>query len=289
MSTVAQLVDRVYREWLSPAREAPVLTRLDGDMDADDLTLVWQAFPAPEDEYAMTTGVVIQLERELCWVAQSDTQTRTSTVVRGYQGTTPAAHGDNAWLEISPQWPWITVFESVCDEVADLFPMLYGKYTETVTADEPFHALDTPGLEWVLSATDPGGYPINSNFRPHMDDGAAAVLFPNWISTDDYTITFARRIERPSHPDDELGTLGVEPSWERIAGLGAAAYLVGAADLDRAALESVTESIESETTPVGSYAELQTRLWRLRDYLMVRAHDSLMASSDISTHLNRVI
>jgi hypothetical protein len=289
MSTVSQLVDRTYREWLNPAREAPVLTRLDGALEADSDTLTYRPFPAPEDSYAMTTGVVVQVERELMWVATSSTEDRTAVLARGYQGTTPAAHPDGAWLEVSPQWPWQTVYDAACDEVADLWPMLFTLRTETITADEATYPLDRSDLGWVINAVGADGYSTNAWFNSFGDEGSGTLVFPYYAGTADYTVTFSARIPRPGAPEDNLAALGVRPEWERIVGLGAAAYLVGSADLDRASLESITESIESETTPVGSYVELQSRLLRVRDYLMVRAHDALLASLDTTTQVNRVV
>ena len=145
----------------------------------------------------MTTGVVVQVEHEMMWVAQSNADTRTSMVVRGYQGTTPAAHADGAWLEVSPQWPWQTVYDSVCDEVADLWPMLFTLRTETLTIDEALYPLERTDLGWVVNAVDAEGYHTNAWFNTFGDEGSGSLVLPYFSGTNDYTVTFSARIPRP--------------------------------------------------------------------------------------------
>ena len=61
MSTIGQLIDRIDRTFLNAPGDRDVTLMLNGGINDAVTSLVIVAPSTPEDEYAMTAGVVIEI------------------------------------------------------------------------------------------------------------------------------------------------------------------------------------------------------------------------------------
>tara|TARA_R110000824_G_C15195782_1_gene675246 strand:+ start:156 stop:1082 length:927 start_codon:yes stop_codon:yes gene_type:complete len=72
---------------------------------------------------ASTSGIVqgsiIEIDSELLYVTTTPTNTLVNTI-RGYAGTTPAVHLNNAIVRMSPKFPTHRIIESINDDLRDL-------------------------------------------------------------------------------------------------------------------------------------------------------------------------
>lgn len=70
--------------------------------------------------YRMGEGSRIEIGSELMYVSAFNTTTKTATVVRGFHGTTPAAHTSGAMVITNPRVPRFTIMDYINDCLEDM-------------------------------------------------------------------------------------------------------------------------------------------------------------------------
>ena len=161
-TTVGNLVDRVYREYLEPMDDLTSYTVLNegGTLTASDTVITFNGdLLSQEEEDAMDAGTIIECETELMRCVSLDTVNNQVTVVRGVRGTTAAEHADGSVVKIAPPFPRKNVFDAVCDQIKNLFPTLFAVETQSITTGTGYTLIgsyDAPGthnyLVSILSA-----------------------------------------------------------------------------------------------------------------------------------------
>lgn len=293
VGTVGGLVDRVYRDFLHPADDQPIVTTLNGALTNSATSVVYDDDTlAAEEESLLGPGVLVEVGRELMLVTAVDDGTNTLTVVRGRNGTDAVAHDDAATLTVAPTWPRQVVFDAVGDTVVGLFPSLYSVKTTALTlplrtdADpiteapgaliEPLHFTYTSGAQ-VRQADHVKWF---QNLDATITASGVGVDAPGVAAGTSGWLTYRARFDRPTLESDDLADLGVESGWERMIVVGAAAQLLGARDVEQATYEFVTESLERQGFPVGSGSRVRDSLIRYYEYLLDQAKQSLWARTE---------
>ena len=161
-TTVGNLVDRVYREYLEPMDDLTSYTVLNegSELSASDTEITFNGdLLTQEEEDAMDAGTIIECETELMRCVSLDTVNNQVTVVRGVRGTTPAIHADGSVVKIAPPFPRKVVFDAVVDQINNLFPTLFAVETQSITTGTGYTLIgsyDSPGthnyLVSILSA-----------------------------------------------------------------------------------------------------------------------------------------
>lgn len=147
-STIGDLVDRVYREYLEPVDKVESYSYLSSGINdsVDSITYDGNLFSI-EEEDALDAGAIVEVGQELMYTTALNATTNTITVKRGQRGTTAAAHSAGDIIKIAPAFPRKNVFEAVVDQVKNLYPTLFAVETVELTASTGYKLLGTHGTD----------------------------------------------------------------------------------------------------------------------------------------------
>lgn len=282
MTTVGELVDRVYRDYLEPSDDQAVIAHISGAHNAVVTSIAYgDSTLAPDEEDLLAPGVLIEVGLEQMRVTDVDPDAGTVTVVRGVNGTTAAAISDGDEIRVAPLYSRRTVFDAVCDNIVNLYPDLTYTGSATVTSATSLVEVSADVVS-ILSArrlSSSRMLPVNvelvRNWTPSST--GQALQFDGVPANQSIYITYEARFERPDSEDDVVGTLGVDPAWERIVVVGAAAQVVAGRDLDPLSQEYIVEQMEQEGLPVGSAQRVRNGLIQLHQSYMQQARRNMRA------------
>ena len=147
-STIGDLVDRVYREYLEPVDKVESYSYLSSGINdsVDSITYDGNLFSI-EEEDALDAGAILEVGQELMYTTALNATTNTITVKRGQRGTTAAAHSAGDLIKIAPAFPRKNVFEAVVDQVKNLYPTLFAVETIELTSSTGYKLLGTHGTD----------------------------------------------------------------------------------------------------------------------------------------------
>ena len=147
-TTIGDLVDRVYREYLEPPESVESYSYLTGGI-SDSVTTVGYANDmfSVEEEDALDAGCIIEIGQELMFSTALNTVTNEITVTRGARGTTAASHIAGDLIKIRPEFPRKNVFDAVCDQIENLYPTLFAVETKTITSGIGYRVIGTYGSD----------------------------------------------------------------------------------------------------------------------------------------------
>jgi len=147
-STIGNLVDRVYREYLEPVDKVESYSYLSSGINdsVDSITYDGNLFSI-EEEDALDAGAIVEVGQELMYTTALNATTNTITVKRGQRGTTAAAHSAGDLIKIAPAFPRKNVFEAVVDQVKNLYPTLFAVETIELTSSTGYKLLGTHGTD----------------------------------------------------------------------------------------------------------------------------------------------
>ena len=147
-STIGDLVDRVYREYLEPVDKVESYSYLSSGINdsVDSITYDGNLFSI-EEEDALDAGAIVEVGQELMYTTALNATTNTITVKRGQRGTTAAAHSAGDLIKIAPAFPRKNVFEAVVDQVKNLYPTLFAVETIELTSSTGYKLLGTHGTD----------------------------------------------------------------------------------------------------------------------------------------------
>ena len=147
-STIGDLVDRVFREYLEPADSVESYSYLTGGIDASATTLGYAGdMFSVEEEDALDAGCIIEVGQELMFSTALNTVSNEITITRGARGTTAAEHLAGSIIKITPAFPRKNVFDAVSDQIKNLYPTLFAVETIELTASTGYKLLGTYGSD----------------------------------------------------------------------------------------------------------------------------------------------
>ena len=293
MSTLGQLIDRTYREYLRPVEEQEPLTQvanLDSITGGQGLTSTGTTLQykeglfTPEEEELIGAGSVLEIDSELVMVEDINTVSREITVERGRLGSTAAEHLEDTDIILKPKYPRLNVTNAIGDQVIGLFPALYAVKKTTLTTSSTQFVEMPAGTQRILQAkidnSTTGGtttsftdVPLEllTDFAGSTTD--AAVQFPTSpTSGKSVYVVYASKFTRPTAETDNLNTIsGLEDFHEQIVMVGAVAQLLSELDVDASTQNYITENLEQRGVPVGSGERLRNALLRYYGVLLDRA------------------
>ena len=159
-TTIRDLVDRTFREYLEPSDELNSYTAVASTMTSSATTLSFDAdLLTQEEEDVMDAGTILEIDQELMYCTGLDTVNNFVTVVRGVRGTTADSHDIGAIVKIAPTFTRLAVFNAIKDQINNLFPTLFAVETKELSASTGYSLIgthDAPGdanyLVSILSA-----------------------------------------------------------------------------------------------------------------------------------------
>jgi len=296
MATLGDLIDRLFREWLTPPHEQPARAVMNdaGGISAADVTItIDPALLSTEEEGLLGEGAIVEIERELIRVnSYASPVITTDAEGRGYQGTTAATHADNLDVIITPTYSRQLAFDALSDAIVGLYPDLWRVDNLTFTSQstpltvptdlkQVLHFRYELDQTWVTASVD-----LLDNFPHSATDVAIQTSWevPNGCSSIlTYKAGFARPTAETTVLDASVTTnpasVGIQSEWFPIVMTRALANVALARDLDAATVEFVSESLENQGFPVGSGERLQRALDRYALLLIDRAKRNLTASN----------
>ena len=247
---------------------------------------------------------IIEIDEELIWIDSINRSNNTLQVIpgfgRGYQGTTPSPHAQNAQITMTPTFPRVTIKQAINDTINSFYPKLFAINSVTFTfnaaqiayplpddaRDVLFVSWQTPGpsLEWL---------PVN---RWRIDRMANVAAFNTTKTVNIYEKIMPGRTVQVYYSvipntltnanDDYAVVSGLPESSRDVAMLGAAWRLLSYVDTGRINLTSAEADLADAKLPSTSggtaskyvFALYQQRLQeesnKLQDRFPIRVHYS---------------
>ena len=247
---------------------------------------------------------IIQIDDELIWIDNFDRQTLTLNAIagfgRGYMGTTPSPHAENAPIILTPTFPRQMIAQAINDTINSLYPKLFavGSITFPYNAAQiayplPDDARDVLYGSWQTPGPSKEWLPINrwridrmanvSAFNTNKVVNIYDKVVPGrtvqmYYSTIPNTLTNSN--------DDFAGVTGLPESSRDVITLGAAYRLLSYVDTGRINLASATADNADSKLPSTAgataskyvFALYQQRLseesTKLQDRFPIRLHYS---------------
>tara|TARA_S200002703_G_scaffold98377_1_gene85057 strand:- start:297 stop:1310 length:1014 start_codon:yes stop_codon:yes gene_type:complete len=149
-STIGQLVDRIFREYLEPNDDVQSFSilRLGLDADSSDTTVNYSnSFLTSEEEDSLEPGAVIEINQELMLVTSLSTSAEQLTVKRAWKGTSLSSHSVDDIIRINPVFTRKAIFSSVSDQIKNLYPTLFAVETLELVSGTGYRLLGTYGTD----------------------------------------------------------------------------------------------------------------------------------------------
>lgn len=245
---------------------------------------------------------IVQIDNELIWVNSFDRQTLTLNVApgfgRGYMGTTPSPHAENAQIILTPTFPITMIQQAINDAINSLYPKLFQVSSTTFTYNAaqiayplPDDARDVLYGSWQTPGPSKEWLPIN---RWRIDRMANVAAFNTTKTVNLYEkIVPGRTVQVyystiPSNltndSDDFAAVTGLPESARDVVTLGAAYRLLSYIDTGRINLSSAEADLADTKLPstAGASASkyifalyqqrLQEESTKLQDRFPIRLH-----------------
>ena len=156
-STIADLINRTYREYLEPVDSVEsysYITNTDSISDSKtgltssgtSITYDGNLFSV-EEEDALDAGAIIEIGQELMYTTALNAPTNTITVKRGQRGTTAVEHENGSLIKIAPAFPRKNIYDAIVDQIKNLYPTLFAVETLDVTSGTGYRILGNYGSD----------------------------------------------------------------------------------------------------------------------------------------------
>ena len=245
---------------------------------------------------------IVQIDNELIWVNSFDRQNLTLNVApgfgRGYQGTTPSPHAENAQVILTPTFPVTMIQQAINDTINSLYPKLFQVASTTFTYNAaqiayglPDDARDVLYGSWQTPGPSREWLPIN---RWRIDRMANVPAFNTTKTVNIYEkIVPGRTVQiyystipsnLTNYNDDFAAVTGLPESSRDVVTLGAAYRLLSYIDTGRINLSSAEADLADNKLPstAGASASkyifalyqqrLQEESTKLQDRFPIRLH-----------------
>ena len=245
---------------------------------------------------------IIEIDDELIWIdsfsKQSSSMTAAPGFGRGYMGTTPAPHAENAMVTLAPSFPRTSIKKAINDTIKSYYPKLWGVASTTFTfnASQTTYALPDDAetvlyMSWQTTGSSQEWLPVN---RWRIDPMANAATFNTNVTVNIYeNIQPGRTVQvwyttepntLDANTDDYADVTGLPESTVDVTILGAAYKLLSFLDAGRINLSSAEADLNDTKNPYNSGASasryifalfqqrLQEEALKLSDKYPIRLH-----------------
>jgi hypothetical protein len=245
---------------------------------------------------------IIQIDEELIWINSFDRQTLTLNAIagfgRGYMGTTPSPHSENARVILTPTFPVNMIAQAINDSINSLYPKLFQVASTTFTFNAaqiayplPDDARDLLFISWQTPGPSKEWLPVNhwridrmanvASFNTNKTVNLYEKIVPG-RTVQVYYSTIPSNLTNSS--DDFAAVTGLPESSRDVVTLGAAYRLLSYVDTGRINLSSAEADLADTKLPstAGASASkyvfalyqqrLQEESTKLQDRFPIRIH-----------------
>ena len=325
-TTIGDLVDRTFREYLEPMDDIVSYTTLTGAINDTATSIAYNGdLLSVEEEDALDAGAIIEVGQELMICTDLNAVANTITVTRGARGTTAASHSIGDLIKIAPPFPRKNVFDAVVDQINNMYPTLFATETKSLTASSGYQVLNgstdnylVAPLKAISQYTDfqTGSDQTGTQFRgvsvelvdlpnpfTYTDANGASqtVTFstgPNVVHAlhnygiaagQDMYVTFKKKFIEPTAETDTLATIGLENEYEPIIMAGVAAQMMAGRDVPTATADYISDQLSVQSFPVDSATRIRNSLLAYQRALIQQARKDLRARFPEPVSLNSIV
>ena len=307
-TTIGNLVDRVYREYLEPMEDIVSYSYLTSGIDANATEIVYDDnLLSIEEEDALDAGTIIEIGQELMYATALNAVTNTITVTRGARGTTAASHSAGDIIKISPPFPRINVFNAVKDQIENLYPTLYAVEVQTIASAAGYVALtgaDDSRIVSPLAAVSQyqslaSGSETTVQFRgvamelidvpTSVTASGKVVQFSGINNGVNVHVTFKKKFGEVANEASTLADIGLETEYEPIIMAGVAAQMISGKDIPTYTADYITEQMAVSNYPVNSSSNIRNSLLQYQQVLINQARKDLRARYPEPVSVNSVV
>ena len=314
-STIGNLVDRTYREYLEPMDDVVSYSYLTSGIDDSTTTIPYKGeLFSVEEEDALDAGAIIEIGTELMYAKELNTVTNEITVQRGARGTTAQEHLINSIIKIAPPFPRKNVFDAVCDQIKNMYPTLFAVETKSIVSSTGYTLLSGANDNYLISPikaisqytdwdgnsdetgtlyrgvtvelidlpnpftyVDSAGDSQTITYSNNGPNKVNAVQMYGIASGHTCYVTFKKKFIEPTSEADTLSSIGLETEYEPIIMAGVAAQLISGKDIPTATADYITEQMAVQNFPVDSATRIRNSLLAYQRALIQQARKDLRA------------
>lgn len=307
-TTIGNLVDRTFREYLEPMEDIVSYTVLSSGVDSSETSIGFNGdLLSVEEEDALDAGTIIEIGQELMICTELNAVTNSITVTRGVRGTTAAAHSAGDIIKITPPFPRINVFNAVKDQIENLYPTLYAIETQTIASASGYVALtgdDDNRIVAPLAAvsqyqTLDSGSETTVQFRgvamelidvPTTVTASGKVVQFSGISNGvNVHCTFKKKFGEVTNEASTLSDIGLETEYEAIIMAGVAAQMIAGKDIPTYTADYISDQMAAQNYPINSSSNIRNSLLQYQQVLINQARKDLRARYPEPVSLNSVV
>ena len=307
-TTIGDLVDRTFREYLEPMEDIVSYTVLGGTINDTDTSVGFNGdLLSIEEEDALDAGTIIEIGQELMICTELNAVTNSITVTRGARGTTAIAHSAGDVIKITPPFPRVNVFNAVKDQIENLYPTLYAVETQTISSAVGYVALegaDDNRIVAPLKAVSQyqeldAGNQTTVQFRgvamelidvPTSVTASGKVVQFSGVSTGvNVHCTFKKKFGEVSLETTTLAEVGLETEYEPIIMAGVAAQMIAGKDIPTYTADYITDQMSVTNYPVNSSSNIRNSLLQYQQVLINQARKDLRARYPEPVSVNSVV
>lgn len=290
MTTAATILNRASRQLLSGTVEER--NKLAATIN-DSATSVVLSY----DLGGFRPGSVFELESELIYVWEANTATKTLTVERGFNGTTPTAHSSNVLATLSPRFPRAQMLDALNADIDDLSSTANGLFRVTslnIAYNGSDRQINLTGATSVIDLIDvklrygSDDYPIIRNVRlqrglPTTDFASGfAIVFDEPIMAGTLRVQYKTTFTRASSESSDLTTdCGLPATCDDLLELGVILRITNGREIKRSFIESQGDTRRSDEVPPGAARDSVASLLRLRRERIIAESGRLKAQYPI--------
>lgn len=273
MSTGTQIINRSLRQLLSGVVESRNKLSVGVNATTTSVTMLY-------DLGALRDGAVFEIDSELFYVWASQSGSKTLTVERGWNGTTPASHAANAVVTVNPRFPRAQMLEALNDELKELSSPMHGLF-QVKSFDIDYNGSDTllnlPQVSDIIDllsvhirhiSTD---YPVVRKTKLVRDlptddfSSGYALKFEQGVRAGRLRVVYKAPFSALSLESHDLQNMaGLPESCEDIVTMGAQIRVMAPREIKRNFTESQGDTRRADEVTAGAVASSVNNLIRMR-------------------------
>lgn len=248
---------------------------------------------------------IIEIDDELIWVNSFDKANLTLNAIagfgRGYGGTTPAPHAQNAMVTMTPTFPRVNVKKAINDTINSLYPKLFAVSSITFTFNAaqiayalPDDARDVLYVSWQTPGPSREWLPVN---RWRIDRMANISAFNTTKTVNIYEKIMPGRTvqvyystipnDLTNNSDDFATVTGLPETSRDVITLGAAYRLLSYLDTGRINLSSAEADINDNKLPSTAGASASKYVFALYQQRLMEESNKLQDRFPIRVHYTK--
>ena len=300
MPTFAQLVDEVRSNLAGYTLRQDRITNLAnvGGINTSDLAI------KIGNSENLAKGI-IEIDDELIWINSFDKANLTLNAIqgfgRGYGGTTPAPHSQNAMVTMTPTFPRVNVKKAINDTINSFYPKLFGVASTTFTFNAaqvayplPAEARDVLYISWQTVGPSKEWLPVN---RWRFDRMANEAAFNTNKTVNIYEKIMPGRTvqvyysiipnDLTNNTDDFATVTGLPETSRDVVVFGASYRLLSYLDTGRINLSSAEADINDNKLPSTAGASASKYVFALYQQRLMEESTKLQDRFPIRVHYSK--